>query len=94
MELRHLRYFVAVAEERSFRLAAIRLNLSQPPLSRQIQQLEEQVGAVLLNRTAGGVELTEAGAVFLEEARRILNFTREAIEKARRIEHEIGRAHV
>lgn len=87
MELRHLRYFVAVAEERSFRLAAIRLNLSQPPLSRQIQQLEEQVGAVLLNRTAGGVELTEAGAVFLEEARRILNFTREAIEKARRIEH-------
>jgi LysR family transcriptional regulator, benzoate and cis,cis-muconate-responsive activator of ben and cat genes len=86
MELRHLRYFVAVAEEGSFRLAAIRLNLSQPPLSRQIQQLEEQVGAVLLDRTAGGVELTEAGAVFLEEATRILSLAKEAVGKARRIE--------
>lgn len=86
MELRHLKYFVAVAEEQSFRLAAVRLNLSQPPLSRQIQQLEEEVNAVLLTRTNTGVVLTEAGAVFLDEARKILSFTREAVDKVRRVE--------
>jgi len=86
LELRHLRYFVAVAEEQSFRLAAIRLNLSQPPLSRQIRQLEEEVNAVLLTRANTGVVLTEAGALFLEEARKILSFTREAVEKVRRVE--------
>lgn len=86
MELRHLKYFVAVAEEQSFRLAAIRLHLSQPPLSRQIQQLEEEVNAVLLTRTSTGVVLTESGIAFLEEARKILSFAREAVEKVGRIE--------
>ncbi|MEU9889684.1 LysR substrate-binding domain-containing protein [Sphaerisporangium sp. NPDC051011] len=73
MELRTLRYFVAVAEELHFGRAAARLHMSQPPLSRAIKQLEADVGAVLLHRSAAGVTLTPAGAALLEEARTLLD---------------------
>src|SRR2546421_10973682 len=72
MDLRTLRYFVAVAEELHFGRAAARLHMSQPPLSRAIKQLEADVGAVLLLRSATGVALTPAGAALLEEARALL----------------------
>ncbi|MFJ8794804.1 LysR family transcriptional regulator [Streptomyces sp. NPDC102462] len=72
MELRTLRYFVAVAEELHFGRAATRLHMSQPPLSRAIRQLETEIGAVLLNRSAAGVTLTPAGTALLEEARALL----------------------
>ncbi|MBI4984100.1 MAG: LysR family transcriptional regulator [Rhodocyclales bacterium] len=81
MELRHLKSFVAVAEELSIGRAALRLHISQPPLTRQIQQLEESIGAQLLLRTARGVELTEAGKLFLDEARNILALTELAAER-------------
>ncbi|HEY3465962.1 MAG TPA: LysR substrate-binding domain-containing protein [Amycolatopsis sp.] len=73
MELRTLRYFVAVAEELHFGRAAARLHMSQPPLSRAIKQLEADVGAVLLVRSATGVTLTAAGAALLDEARALLD---------------------
>jgi DNA-binding transcriptional LysR family regulator len=69
MELRHLRYFVAVAEELNFRRAAEKLHMEQPPLSRQIRQLEQELQTELLHRTKQGVTLTEAGQAFLTEAR-------------------------
>ena len=70
MELRHLRYFVAVAEELNVRQAAARLHLSQPPLSRQIHDLEEEVGTNLFVRSQSGMHLTAAGRTFLTEASR------------------------
>lgn len=72
MELRHLRYFVAVAEALNYRRAAERLRVAQPALSKQIKDLEAEVGARLLNRNTGGVSLTDAGATLLDEARDIL----------------------
>jgi DNA-binding transcriptional LysR family regulator len=72
MELRHMRYFVAVAEERSFTRAAARLHLAQPSLSRQIRSLEDELGVPLLHRGKGGLTLTAAGNEYLAQARRIL----------------------
>lgn len=72
MELRHLRYFAAVAEEQNITRAAARLHVSQPPLSRQIRDLEEELGVALLERSAKSVRLTEAGRVFLVEVKGVL----------------------
>ena len=86
MELRHLRYFIAVAEEGSFLTAAQRrLNTSQPSLSRQIRDLESEVGVRLLERQARGVVLTDAGRVFLDHARLALSQVEAATNGARRI---------
>jgi len=86
VELRHLRYFVAVAEmENVSRAAMQRLHVSQPSLSRQIRDLEDEMGVQLLERTAKSVRLTEAGRAFLDEARAILKHTDDAVGKVRAI---------
>lgn len=86
MELRHLRYFVAVAEARSLKLAAEgKLHTTQPSLSRQIRDLEEEIGTPLLVRGAKGVELTPAGRVFLDHARIMLSQAEAAVQSARQI---------
>ena len=88
MELRHLRYFVAVAEARSLKLAAEeKLRTTQPSLSRQIRDLEDEVGTPLLVRGAKGVELTPAGRVFLDHARVMLSQAEVAVQSARQIAH-------
>lgn len=85
MELRHLRYFVAVGEEEHYGRAADRLRLAQPALSRQIQDLESELGFKLFERLPRGVKLSDAGKTFLEEARRILQEVDEATSRARRV---------
>ena len=88
MELRHLRYFIAVAEAKSLTVAARSvLHTSQPSLSRQIRDLENEVGAQLLKRGARGIELTAAGRAFLEHARSVLSQVEAATEAARRVAH-------
>ncbi|WP_104472098.1 DNA-binding transcriptional regulator HcaR [Acinetobacter indicus] len=85
MELRHLRYFITVAEELNFSKAALKLYTAQPSLSQQIKDLEEDVGVKLLNRTKRKVELTEEGAVFLEQARLTLAQADKAVAMARQV---------
>ena len=88
MELRHLRYFVAVAEMENVSRAALKLHVSQPALSRQIRDLEDEIGFHLLERTAKSVRLTEAGRTFLNDARAVLQNADEAVKKARAIASE------
>lgn len=83
MELRHLRYFVVAAEEQNVTRAAERLHLSQPPLSRQIRDLEDELGVELFRRTARSLALTEAGKAFLPEARAVLLRADQAVEAVR-----------
>src|SRR5438552_1593697 len=85
MELRHLRYFVAVAEMENVSRAALKLHVSQPALSRQIRDLEDEIGFCLLERTAKSVRLTDAGRAFLSDARALLQQADEAVKKARAI---------
>src|SRR5215212_2572560 len=91
MELRRLRYFMAVAEELSFNRAAKRLHISQPPLSNQIKQLEEELEVRLFERSSRGVRMTEAGELLLEEARRIFVQVDQTVSVIRRVGHgEVG----
>jgi DNA-binding transcriptional LysR family regulator len=85
MELRHLRYFVIVAEEQNVTRAAERLHVSQPPLSRQIRDLEEELGVELFRRTAKSLALTEAGKIFLSEARAVLLRAEKAVQTVRAV---------
>src|SRR6266568_5818722 len=85
MELRHLRYFVAIGEEENYRRAAQRLNVAQTALSTQIQDLEAELGFKLFDRLPRGVKLSAAGRLFLEDARRILQQVSEAAARAARV---------
>jgi DNA-binding transcriptional LysR family regulator len=95
MELRHLRYFVAVAEEENVTRAAARLHVSQPPLSRQIRDLEDELGVALFEHGAKAVWLTEAGRVFLVEAKAVLKRVDEAVHVAKAVgKGQSGEIHV
>jgi DNA-binding transcriptional LysR family regulator len=95
VELRHLRYFVAVGEEEHFGRAAERLRVAQPALTRQIQQLEEEIGYALFERLKRGVRLTEAGRSFLEEARRLLSDLERSVERTRLVaQGKVGRLRI
>jgi DNA-binding transcriptional LysR family regulator len=87
MELRHLRYFVAVAEHKSVRLAAERLHITQPAISRQIQDLEEELGVALFERSAKGLTLTPAGESYLHEVRKAFAMLDSAAGSAQRVAH-------
>jgi DNA-binding transcriptional LysR family regulator len=90
MELRHLRYFVTVAEHLNFSRAAAILRMAQPPLSAQIKSLEEELGVKLLERTTRSVRLTSAGRVFLEEARTVLAAASRAEDRAKKAAHGLA----
>src|SRR5215813_8694084 len=95
VELRHLRYFVAVGEEEHFGRAAERLHVVQPALTRQIRQLEEEIGCALFERLTRGVRLTEAGKSFLEEARRLLADLGRSVDRTRLVaQGKVGRLRV
>jgi LysR family transcriptional regulator, benzoate and cis,cis-muconate-responsive activator of ben and cat genes len=94
MELRHLRYFVAVAETENVSRAALRLHVSQPAVSRQIRDLEEELDFKLFERTAKSIELTPAGKTFLKETRAVLERVDEAVKKARTAAKGSGEVHV
>ncbi|HAV64696.1 MAG TPA: LysR family transcriptional regulator [Verrucomicrobiales bacterium] len=95
MELRHLRYFVAVAEEENVTRAAARLHVSQPPVSRQIQDLEAELGVQLFERTAKSLKLTEAGDVFYREAQAVLQRADDAVAAVRAVAGgDAGELHV
>ena len=95
MELRHLRYFVAVGEAASFTKAAQRLRLAQPALSRQIQDLEDEIGVDLLKRSPRGVTLTAEGKLFLQEAHELLHHADESLKKVRALARgEYGELHI
>jgi LysR family transcriptional regulator, benzoate and cis,cis-muconate-responsive activator of ben and cat genes len=90
MELRHLRYFVGVAETENVSRAALKLHISQPAVSRQVRDLEDEIGLPLLKRAGKSVRLTEAGRLFLNEARAILARTDEALKNVRALDSRQG----
>ena len=95
MELRHLRYFLAVAEALNFTKAAALLRVAQPALSRRVQDLEDEIGVDLLKRSPRGVVLTAEGKVFLDKTRHILKLVDESVEKVRALARgEYGELHV
>jgi DNA-binding transcriptional LysR family regulator len=95
MELRHLRYFLVVGEVLNFTKAAARLRVAQPALSRQVQDLEDEIGVDLLHRSPRGVTLTAEGKLFLEEARELLKRVDESVEKTRALARgEYGELHI
>ena len=95
MELRHLRYFLAVAEASNFTKAAALLRVAQPALSRRVQDLEDEIGVDLLKRSSRGVVLTAEGKVFLDKTRQILKLVDESVEKVRALTRgEYGELHV
>src|SRR5215471_9961324 len=95
MELRHLRYFLVVGEVLNFTKAAARLHVAQPALSRQVRDLEEEIGVDLVRRSPRGVMLTAEGKLFLEEVRKLLKHANESVESVRALARgEYGELHI